>query len=56
MATTEMTPGALAEVSASVPAGQPVFMVNLLRYKQQADHGDRADLPPCSGHEAYFTR
>ena len=31
-------------------------MLNLLRYKEQADHGDPTDAAPCSEREAYFQR
>jgi uncharacterized protein (DUF1330 family) len=34
----------------------PVYMVNMVRYRPQADYGGRAELPPCSGREAYFQR
>lgn len=41
---------------AGSPAGEPVFMVNLLRFREHADYGDHAGHEPCSGAEAYFTR
>lgn len=56
MQTTEIMPDALQRVVARVPPGRPIFMVNLLRYNAQADYGDRADVAPCSGREAYFQR
>jgi hypothetical protein len=31
-------------------------MLNLLRYKEQADYGDPTDAAPCSEREAYFQR
>ena len=34
----------------------PVHMLNILRYKEVADYGDRKDLEKCSGQVAYFTR
>jgi hypothetical protein len=34
----------------------PVFMLNLLKFKEQADYGDGATFQPCSGRTAYFER
>lgn len=31
-------------------------MLNLVRYKKQADYGDRTEFGPCSGREAYYQR
>ena len=31
-------------------------MINMVRYRAEADYGDESDLPPCSGREAYFQR
>lgn len=56
MSTTDLTPDVLEALSSAVPAGRPIFMVNLLRYNDQADYGADRDLPPCSGREAYFQR
>ena len=38
---------------AGIGDGEPVVMINLLRYRDQADYGGRADIEPCSGSEAY---
>lgn len=38
------------------PAGQPVTMLNLLRYRPQAAYAHGTHLPPVSGREAYLTR
>ncbi len=46
----------LEAAAAGIPAGEPVFMVNLLRFRERADYGTHADHGPCSGAEAYFTR
>jgi len=56
MPTTEMTPDALRTAASAMPNKGPIFMVNLLRYNEQADYGDNANFPPCSGREAYFER
>ncbi len=52
----ELEPEAIAAAAAAIPDGQPFAMLNLLRYREQADYGDRADEPPCSGREAYHGR
>ena len=54
--TTEIQPAAILAASQMIPEDRPVFMLNLLRYKERAVYGGRADLPPCSGREAYFGR
>ena len=56
MPTTEISSEAVLTVMRSVPTAQPVFMLNLVRYRPQADYGGRADVAPCSGREAYLTR
>ncbi len=38
---------------AGIGDGEPVVMINLLRYREQADYGNRTDIEPCSGREAY---
>ena len=55
--TTELSSEALLAAARVIPVDQPVFMVNLVRYKERADYGgEHPDLPPCSGREAYFQR
>ena len=49
---TQMTSEAINRAAASIPAGQPIVMVNLLRYHQRAEYPDRAS-EPLSGREAY---
>lgn len=56
MPSTKMTADAIEAAAAVSSTGQPVFMVNLLRYNEQANYGDTANLPPCSGRDAYFGR
>ena len=56
MPTTEIRSEAVLTVAAAIPADQPVFMLNLVRYRPQADYGERPDAPPCSGREAYLQR
>jgi uncharacterized protein (DUF1330 family) len=38
---------------AGIPDGEPVVMINLLRYRQQADYGSHPGFEPCSGRDAY---
>ena len=54
--TTEMAPQALLAAANAIPADSPIYMVNLLRYREQADYGEQATAAPCSGREAYFQR
>ncbi len=55
MHVTEMTSEAINRAAARIPAGQPVVMLNLLRYRQQAEYSDRG-IEPLSGREAYHQR
>ncbi len=54
--TTEITLQALLAAVGAIPADSPIYMVNLLRYREQADYGDSPTTAPCSGREAYFQR
>lgn len=60
MSTTEIDVHDLDAAARAVPAGRPVVMVNLLRFRDRADYaatipsGD--DLPAVTGREAYLTR
>lgn len=59
-ATVELTEDALAAAEQAVPAGSPVVMVNLLRFREVADYGERGDsergaVPAgASGRAAYL--
>jgi uncharacterized protein (DUF1330 family) len=54
MQTVEPDPQQFLEATAGLPAGTPVTMLNLLRFRDVATYADGpAD---CSGREAYFTR
>src|SRR5689334_8843188 len=53
MQTTELDPQNIAAAVGIIPKNTPVVMLNLLRYKQHADYGDRTDFGPRSGREAY---
>jgi uncharacterized protein (DUF1330 family) len=55
MPNTEIDPAGLDAATAALPPGEPLFMINLLRFNEEADYGD-AGFAPCSGREAYLTR
>ena len=56
MGMVELTPEALDAAAKALTGVGPVMMVNLLRYRTQAEYGGRMALPLCSGKEAYFSR
>ncbi len=56
MPTVEMHPDDIQAAATVIPEDVPVTMLNLLRYRVQADYGDRAGEAPCTGREAYFQR
>jgi len=56
MQTVEMHPEDVLAATGVIPEDQPIVMLNLLRYRVQADYGDRTGIAPCSGREAYHTR
>jgi uncharacterized protein (DUF1330 family) len=56
MPTTEINREGLDAAVSAIPPGSPVFMINLLRFRDQADYGGHTDLAPCTGREAYFAR
>lgn len=56
MRVVEMHPEDVVAAAGEIPEDVPVFMLNLLRYREQADYGDRTDVAPSSGREAYHER
>jgi len=54
--TTELNAAIVSATAQSFPADTPVYMVNLLRYKDHADYNNAAGAAPCSGREVYFQR
>lgn len=42
--------------AALIPENTPIVMLNLLRYRTQADYGDRLGIAACSGREAFTGR
>ena len=56
MKTIEINEKQLSATAETISVNKAVFMLNLLRYKKQADYQGHADAVPCSGREAYFER
>ena len=56
MRTVDIDPAAVLAAASVIPEGQPIVMINLLRYREQADYGGRTEFTPCSGREAYYQR
>ncbi len=56
MQLTELSPQDIAAGAAAIPENTPFVMLNLLRYKKQADYGGSSQFAPCSGKEAYYQR
>ncbi|RZK32711.1 MAG: hypothetical protein EOO63_00470 [Hymenobacter sp.] len=44
---------AVVAAAAALPAGQPVVMLNLLRYRDQAAYDDPTTQPPQTGQQAF---
>ena len=40
----------------AIKPGTPVFMLNLLRFRDQARYAPDFDATPCSGREAFYGR
>ena len=56
MSTTEMKREAILEAAQAAGRGSPVQMVNLLRFRDEAQYENGSALPTCSGQEAYMQR
>ncbi len=56
MQTIEINPKTIQSAAAVIPADSPVFMLNLLRYREHADYRGRPGEAPCSGRDAYHQR
>ncbi len=52
----EITLRALDAAERAIPPGQPVYMLNLLRYRARALYEEGFDAAPCSGREAFHER
>ena len=55
MRTTELTLANIQAATADIPADAPVFMLNMLRYKERAEYAE-AGSASCSGREVYHQR
>jgi uncharacterized protein (DUF1330 family) len=56
MAELEVSTAALDAAAGAVPEGQPIAMVNLVRFRDQAAYPPGSPHTPCTGREAYFER
>lgn len=56
MHTVEIRPEAIEELAKAFPAGQPITMLNLLRFREHAQYEVGATDVPCSGRAAYYER
>jgi hypothetical protein len=54
--THEITLDSLDAAERSLPPGQPIYMLNLLRYRDQALYDGDLLAPPCTGREAFHQR
>lgn len=53
MRTIEPSPERIQEFLVAAEGTSPITMLNLLRYREQADYAGHPDETPCSGREAY---
>ena len=56
MQPTELNGQDISAAAEAIPENTPFVMLNLLRYKEQADYGEHTEFGPCSGREAYYHR
>jgi uncharacterized protein (DUF1330 family) len=56
MGIVECSPAILETAGKTLDAEGPVYMVNMVRYRDHADYRGKSEFPPCSGREAYFQR
>jgi uncharacterized protein (DUF1330 family) len=47
------TPESFSALGKDVPANTPIVMLNLLRFKTQAEYPADSEFVPCTGREAY---
>jgi hypothetical protein len=52
----ELPSNALEEAAESLAGIGPVSIINLVRYRKQADYGGTSETAPCTGREAYLQR
>ena len=51
----EVTPEAINRAAASIPAGQPIVMLNMLHFREQAQYGNQPN-ESVSGRDVYYQR
>jgi hypothetical protein len=56
MGIVECSPAILESAGKTLDAERPVYMVNMVRYRDHAAYRGKSEFPPCSGREAYFQR
>ena len=56
MQTVDCSAAALEAAGKTLDGEGPVYMVNMVRFRDRADYHGTSALPPCSGREAYFQR
>ena len=56
MHTFDLTPEAFRLAAAAIPADVSIVMLNLLRFRDQADYAASTPEAPCTGREAYHLR
>ncbi|MGO6748008.1 hypothetical protein ACCS93_37320 [Rhizobium ruizarguesonis] len=49
-------PGIFEEASKELSGEEPVYMINMVKYRREAYYEQDSGLPPCSGREAYLNR
>ena len=53
MRSVESSPERVQALLDATEAGVPIVMINLLRFRDQAEYPEGSDAAPCSGREAY---
>jgi hypothetical protein len=56
MPSTTISQSALQAAKETHPAGKPIYMLNLLRYRPLATYTEPNNLSPASGHKVYHSR
>ena len=56
MQTVECSAAALEAAGKTLDGEGPVYMVNMVRFRDRADYQGTSALPSCSGRDAYFQR
>ncbi len=56
MSILEIRPQDMTTAQTVIPENANILMLNLLKYKPQAEYGEGQHYEPCTGREAYFNR